>query len=164
MLQSPIGTCKCCGFVPKPASVPLRCLVLALPHPHAPTSDCTTGTPARFVCLPSQEMPWDDLPPYLITLNYGHFYLMALILGSGEFRCCGYWASVNSSQLPWSKLVKKPPKVCRGDPPLSAAFTHSQSFGVGFFGNVKPQVQKKKPGATRDRITIKDITVVIASS
>lgn len=133
ILQSPIGTYRRCGFVPKPDSVLPQCWVPALPRLHAPTSDCTTGIPAGFICLPSQEMPCDDLPPYLITLNYGHFYLMALILGSGGFCCCGYRASINSSQLPRSKLRKKPPKVCRGHPPLSAIFTHPQSFGVGIF-------------------------------
>lgn len=59
---------------------------------------------------------------------------MALILGSGEFCCCDYWASVNGSQLPRRKLRKKPPKICRRHPLLSAVFTHPQSLGlVGFF-------------------------------
>lgn len=68
----------------------------------------------------------------------------------------GYWRSLKSSQLPGNKPRKKPLKACRHRP-LSAVFTHTEIWG-GFFGKVKPQVQGKKPGATRDRITIKHVT------
>lgn len=52
-------------------------------------------------------------------------------------------------------------------PSIECCIHTPTEFGVGFlgfFGNMKPQVQKQKPGATKDRITIKHIMVAMASS
>lgn len=92
---------------------------------------------------------------------------MALALGAGQFCCCGYSVG-KCKQLPvtGNKHRNKLFKGCWEDLPLSAVSTHPQTFGCcGFFGKIKPRVQKKKKDArSHQRITIEYIKVIIVSS
>lgn len=121
----------------------LQCLVLTLPslHTRHPRHSCTSPQDMReMISLHTQ------------SLHYDHFYLMALILGAGQFCCCGYSVG-KCKQLPVTgkKHKNKHLKGCWEDLPLKAVSTHPQTFGCSVLWKDEATSPKKEmPEATRE--------------
>lgn len=87
---------------------------------------------------------------------------MVLILGAGQFCCCGYSVG-KCKQLPvtGNKNKTKPLKGCREDLLSSAVSTHPQTFGCSVFWKDEATSPKNRCRKPPERITIEYIEVIL---